>query len=134
MYWPYGVTTLENSFRSKRSGGFEGMAMTSNGNTLLPILEKPLEEGEANTLLIHEFDLAGKKYTGARFKYRLHARGTAIGDFIMFNETEGLIIERDGTQGDLNGFKTIYKIELRGANKRAKKTKLVNLQQASLRT
>jgi glycerophosphoryl diester phosphodiesterase len=62
--------------------------------------------------LIHEFDLASNTYTGVRYKYPLDPRGTNIGDFVMFNSSKGLVIERDGTQGDPGGFKTIYKIEL----------------------
>jgi glycerophosphoryl diester phosphodiesterase len=112
LFWPYRVTALDNPFRSQTSGGFEGMALSRNGRRLLPLLERPLTGGEANTLLIHEFDLASRKYTGGRFKYALDARGTNIGDFIMFTQRNGLVIERDGTQGNLNGFKAIYQIRL----------------------
>lgn len=113
--WPYRVTRLTQPFRAQGSGGFEGMALTADGNRLLPLLEKPLIGGEANTLLIHEFNLATKSYTGARHKYLLEPRGAAIGDFIMFDDRNGLVIERDNTQGDLNGFKAIFEITLNRA-------------------
>lgn len=40
--WPYRVTKSSEPFRAKRSGGFEGMAISPNGKTLYPILESPL--------------------------------------------------------------------------------------------
>ncbi|WP_299895977.1 esterase-like activity of phytase family protein [uncultured Aquimarina sp.] len=112
MYWPYRVTKLDTPFNVKQSGGFEGMALTTDNTKLLPLLEKPLEGSESNNLLIHEFDLASKSYTNNKYEYPLNERATAIGDFIMFSGTRGLIIERDGSQGDLEGFKAIYEIEL----------------------
>ncbi len=112
LYWPYRNTKLDTPFRVKGSGGFEGMALTTNGEKLLPLLEKPLVGSDTNNLLIHEFDLASKSYTGTKFQYPLNEKATAIGDFIMFSHTRGLIIERDGSQGDLNGFKAVYEVEL----------------------
>lgn len=112
LYWPYRVTALDHPFRSQRSGGFEGMALSRNGRYLYPLLEKPLIGGDARALLIHEFDVRQGRYTGDSFKYRLNDRGTAIGDFILYDNKRGLVIERDDTQGDLNGFKAIYEIEL----------------------
>lgn len=88
------------------------MAITPDKAHLLPLLEKPLVGDDAKTLLIHEFDLATKSYTGERFRYQLDARGVSIGDFILTDAEHGLVIERDGTQGDLNGFKAIYEIKL----------------------
>jgi glycerophosphoryl diester phosphodiesterase len=128
LFWPYRVTALDHPFRSQTSGGFEGMALSSDRRKLLPLLERPLTGGEANTLLIHEFDLARRKYTGGRYKYALDPRGTNIGDFIMFTQRSGLVIERDGTQGNLNGFKAIYQIKLpQRFGEAVEKTLLVDL-------
>lgn len=112
MYWPYRSTKLNTPFKVKGSGGFEGMALTTNRRTLLPLLEKPLVGSENNNLLIHEFDIKSKSYTGKQYQYPLNERASAIGDFIMFSKNKGVIIERDGSQGDLNGFKAIYEMEL----------------------
>ncbi|HEY5752876.1 MAG TPA: esterase-like activity of phytase family protein [Chthoniobacterales bacterium] len=112
LQWPYRRTALTHPFRASTSGGFEGMAMTLNREKLLPLLEKPLAESDANTLLIHEFDIAKREFTGVRYKYPLDTRGTNIGDFIMFSRTKGLVIERDGSQGDLNGFKAIFEVSM----------------------
>lgn len=112
LAWPYRSTALANPFRAQASGGFEGMALTTDRRTLLPLLEKPLIGGEAGTLLIHSFDLATRKYSGLRYKYLLDPRGTNIGDFVMFDRSHGLVIERDATQGDLRGFKAVFEVTL----------------------
>jgi glycerophosphoryl diester phosphodiesterase len=125
--WPYRVTTLTNSFRAQRSGGFEGMALTTDGKKLLPLLERPLTGDSQTNLLIHEFDLTTKTYNGNRHFYPLDARGSNIGDFIMFSPTHGLVIERDNTQGDLNGFKAIFEITLTSPGNSVLKSLAVNL-------
>ncbi|WP_025743821.1 esterase-like activity of phytase family protein [Aquimarina pacifica] len=112
LYWPYRSTILDTPFKVKSSGGFEGMALSTDKKTLFPLLEKPLENSENSNLLVHEFDLESASYTGKKFEYVLNENATAIGDFIMFSRKRGLIIERDGSQGDLNGFKAIYEIKL----------------------
>ncbi|HEY0946316.1 MAG TPA: esterase-like activity of phytase family protein [Opitutaceae bacterium] len=125
--WPYRSTVSSNPFRAARSGGFEGMALTNNGKTLLPLLERPLDGDDEHTLLIHAFNIAKRRYTGERYKYVLNVRGTNIGDFVMFDRDEGLVIERDPTQGDLNGFKVVYEIKLGAPGTAVKKTLAVDL-------
>ncbi len=127
LQWPYRVTKDSAPFRAARSGGFEGMALSQDGAKLYPLLELPLTGDDAKTLLIHEFSLASKTYTGKQFKYRLDTRGTNIGDFVLYNKDEGLVIERDGTQGDLNGFKKIFKIEMEDAGAYVEKKEIVDL-------
>lgn len=127
LQWPYRSTVLTHPFRVQASGGFEGMALTADGRALLPLLEKPLVGTLTNKLLIHEFDLASKRYTGKYYEYPLDQRGTSIGDFVMTDDEHGLVIERDGSQGDLNGFKMIYNITLRGDAQPVAKEAAVNL-------
>ncbi|MAQ76530.1 MAG: hypothetical protein CL613_09385 [Aquimarina sp.] len=127
LYWPYRSTEMTNPFKVKSSGGFEGMALSTDKKMLLPLLEKPLTTTENNNLLIHEFNLNSKSYSGKRFQYPMDAKASAIGDFIMFNEKRGLIIERDGSQGDLNGFKAIYEVELDQNKEIIKKQQNVDL-------
>ena len=126
--WPYRVTRLDRPFRATRSGGFEGMAISPNGKKLLPLLEKPLVGDEAKTLLIHEFDLKHRVYTGIRHRYQLEAGGTAIGDFQLFQNKRGLIIERDESQGILTGFKRIYEVTLGAPEAYVDKEQAVDLQ------
>lgn len=125
--WPYRSTVTSNPVRAKRSGGFEGMALSSDGTKLYPLLELPLTGQDAKTLLIHEFDLSTKSYSGKQFKYLLDAKGTNIGDFTLFNATEGIVIERDASQGDLTGFKKLFQIKLGAAGSFVEKTELVDL-------
>ncbi len=127
LQWPYRVTKDSAPFRAQQSGGFEGMALSSDGSKLYPLLERPLAGDDAKTLLIHEYDIAGKSYTGKQHKYRLDTRGSNIGDFILYNKKEGLVIERDGTQGDLNGFKKLFKIELGDHGKYVEKEEAADL-------
>jgi glycerophosphoryl diester phosphodiesterase len=127
MFWPYRVTKLTQPFRAQTSGGFEGMAITPDKHRLLPLLEKPLAGDDPKTLLMHEFDLASSSYTGNRFKYQLDSRGVSIGDFILTDQEHGLVIERDNTQGDLNGFKAVYEIKLQGVGQPVKKDLAVDL-------
>ena len=127
LAWPYRVTRLDHPFRATRSGGFEGMAITPNGKKLLPLLEKPLVGDDAKTLLIHEFDLKHRRYTGARHRYRLEAGGTAIGDFALFEGKRGLIIERDESQGNLAGFKRIFEVTLGAPESYVDKEQAVDL-------
>jgi glycerophosphoryl diester phosphodiesterase len=110
--WPYRHTAAENPFRVSSSGGFEGMGQSPDGRTLYPLLEKPLAGDDPKTLLINAFDTRTASYTGTRYRYRLDDRGTNIGDFTMFSATEGVVIERDGSQGDLTGYKAINKVTL----------------------
>lgn len=127
LYWPYRETSLSTPFRARRSGGFEGMAISPAGDKLYPLLELPLTDADPKTLLISEFDLRTRTYTGNTMKYRLETRGTNIGDFILFNATEGIVIERDGTQADLAGFKKLYRITLGANGDFVRKTPLVDL-------
>ncbi|XZG71529.1 esterase-like activity of phytase family protein [Chitinibacteraceae bacterium HSL-7] len=129
LYWPYRQTSLTLPFRAKRSGGFEGMAISPDRSKLYPLLELPLAGEDDKTLLISEFDLAKRSYTGRQFKYRLDARGTNIGDFILFNQDEGIVIERDGSQGDPAGHKKLYRIRLGNAGDYVAKSELVDLMQ-----
>jgi glycerophosphoryl diester phosphodiesterase len=117
LSWPYRVTAVANPFRAQRSGGFEGMALSPDRRHLLPLLEVAVTGDDARTLRIYDFDLTTRTFRGVRATYRLDAAGTNIGDFQLTSATTGLVIERDNSQGDLNGFKRIFQITLgdRGA-------------------
>jgi len=93
----------------KRSRGYEGFAASMDGKTIYGLLEGPIWDAEkgayekvdgTEALRILEFDVADRKFTGRSWLYPMENDGNAIGDFNMIDETRGLIIERDGGQGD----------------------------------
>jgi glycerophosphoryl diester phosphodiesterase len=131
MFWPYRDTMLDYPARAKRSGGFEGMALTPDKQTLIPLLELPLAtldgSAEPKELLMSEFNLATKTYTGTQYKYPLDAMGANIGDFILHGPSHGLVIEREGGQGAGAKFKAIFEITLNGAGQRVLKDSVVDL-------
>jgi len=103
------------------SGGFEGMALSKSGTRLYALLEKAINGDALRTrLIISEFSLAQRRYTGKTFAYLMDAPGNAIGDFTALTDREYIIIERDGGQGDAADtrftnparFKKIFRIDL----------------------
>jgi hypothetical protein len=107
------------------SRGFEGMALNASGTKLYPMLEGSIKDDpQKSRLLIHEFDLASKKYTGT-FAYKLENPSHAIGELTAINDNEFIVIERDAKEGDPSNpafktpaqFKRLYKINLSKINK-----------------
>ncbi|NTJ41787.1 esterase-like activity of phytase family protein [Agrobacterium larrymoorei] len=144
------------AFNLKRSGGFEGMAMSKDGKKIYGLLEGPLysadgqvekTEDGATGLRIIELDVASKAWTGRTWLYPLAEGGEAIGDFNMLDDATALVIERDNGAGsadqacadpkkpEANCFavpaklKRIYKIEFNDANvgKAARKIGYIDL-------
>ncbi|MCX7592168.1 MAG: esterase-like activity of phytase family protein [Fischerella sp.] len=112
-------TTAANLDSSK---GFEGLALNTSGTKLYALLEGSLKNDSLKQrLLIHEFDLATKQYTGKVFSYKLENPNHAIGELTAINDDEYIVIERDHNQGDPNNpafkypakFKRLYKINLK---------------------
>jgi hypothetical protein len=91
--------------RVRRSGGYEGMALTPDGRTLWAMMEQPLfaansAEPEGHFLRVLEFDIARMDWTGRHVRYRLEPGATAIGDFNFIDARRALVIERDNGEGD----------------------------------
>ncbi len=82
------------------SGGFEGMALNKSGTRLYTLLEKAINgDPVRNRLIISEFSIAQRKYTGRSFAYPLDTPSNAIGDMTALTDREYIIIERDGRAG-----------------------------------
>ena len=153
---PGNPTQKMPAFNLKRSGGYEGMAMSKDGSKLYGLLEGPLytadgqvekTEDGATGLRIIELDVASKAWTGRTWLYPLAESGEAIGDFNMLDDSTALVIERDNGAGsadkacadpkkpEANCFavpaklKRIYKIEFNDANvgKAARKIGYIDL-------
>ena len=130
------------AFNLKRSGGFEGLAMSKDGSKLYGLLEGAIykDDGTVETVDGHtairviEFDVASKKWTGRSWLYPFEDKGASIGDFNMLDETTALVIERDNGAGTKDKacadpkqpkpdcfeapaeLKRVYKIEFNDAN------------------
>lgn len=97
-------------YNLKRSGGYEGLAMSPDGTKLYGMLEGPLfledglvEKADGQTALrIIELDVATKAWTGRSWFYPLAEGGEAIGDFNMLDATTALVIERDNGAGTVD--------------------------------
>ncbi|MGF1491151.1 MAG: esterase-like activity of phytase family protein [Microcoleaceae cyanobacterium] len=94
------------------SRGYEGMAFSPDGTTLYPMLEGSVVGDPDNSLRIYEADAATGEFQSLVGFYPKDEPNHAIGDFAPVNETEFLVIERDGDQGDAAEFKKVFKIDL----------------------
>lgn len=129
-------------FNLKRSGGFEGLAMSKDGTKLYGLLEGAIYKDDGQMELadghtavrIIEFDVAAKKWTGRSWLYLFEDKGVSIGDFNMLDDTTALVIERDSGAGTKDKacadpkqpkpdcfeapaeLKRVYKIEFNDAN------------------
>jgi hypothetical protein len=121
-----GLPKIPDAANIGGSKGFEGLAVNKSGTKLYAMLEGSIiGDSLPNRLLIHEFDLATKKYTGKVFSYRLENPSYAIGELTAINENEFIVIERDNKQGDPNNrafrapakFKRFYKININNIDK-----------------
>lgn len=99
-----------------RSKGFEGMAITPDGKTLYPMLEGALTtEANQRKLVINQFDIRQRRYTGRQWSYRLDADSTvgqAIGDFTAVTKKLFLVVERDSGEGATALFKKVFLVNL----------------------
>ncbi|WP_162617343.1 esterase-like activity of phytase family protein [Acinetobacter colistiniresistens] len=110
-----------------RSSGFEGMAISPDGKYLYPLLEKPLVNDATGRLLISQFDIQKKAYTGLYYWFVLDSKATNIGDFQLFNDKEGIIIERDVSQNNLGGYKKLIRIKFNEPKQAVAREDLVDL-------
>jgi len=103
-----------------RSRGFEGMAISPDGLWLYPMLEGALEnmpEGKESGLNIYTFSIEEASFVNSdagnpSFRYKLDQGATAIGDFTMFSNTAGLVIERDSGERNKALLKKVYQVDL----------------------
>lgn len=97
------------------SRGFEGMSLSADGKVLYPLLEGEVQ-GSGPGLNIYTFDIKNQRFlnshaTQPSYRYRLDEGASAIGDFTMFSNTGGLVIERDSAENTEARAKKIYRID-----------------------
>lgn len=106
------------------SKGFEGMAIAPDLRTLHPLLEGVVAEdaaaGRDRDLRLYTVETKrgrgghqpNAEYSSDYVYYRMDDPAHAIGDFAMINTRQGLVIERDGNQGDAAKVKKVYLVDL----------------------
>ena len=104
--------TAEEFANLRGSRGYEGMAFSPDRQTLYPMLEGTVFGDPEGSLRIYEFDVASSSFEGILGLYQMEAPNHAIGDFTPINDSEFLVIERDGRQGADAAFKQIFKVDL----------------------
>ena len=97
------------------SKGYEGMAIAPNGRVLHPMLEGVVAEDRDADLRadLRIYTVANGAFEDGFLRYRMESAAHALGDFIMVNNHEALVIERDNLQGSAAVFKRIYLVDLR---------------------
>jgi glycerophosphoryl diester phosphodiesterase len=105
--WPY---------RAARPDGppdrVAALALGPGAATLLVLLDAPGADAADGELLVHELDVATRRYTGVRHPYRLAPGSVAIADLVMTGDGRGRAVERDDA-----GRERVYEITLRGPDR-----------------
>jgi hypothetical protein len=115
-----GVVAPQNPLRgeappnAQASGGFEGMALSADGKTLYPVLEKPLVGAPERELNVYRFDVGDGRYRAEEpyRRYRLTDGAVGLTEFTALSNTRFLAIERDAEQGAAAALKKIYLVDL----------------------
>ena len=97
------------------SKGFEGMAISPNGQELHPMLEGATAADRAAGLAsdLRIYTVRRSQYRDGFLRYRMESPNHALGDFIQVTNHEALVIERDNGQGPGAVFKRVYLVDLR---------------------
>jgi len=97
--------------------GFEGLAISPDGKTLVAGLQSPLiQDGGTGALYtrIFVYDLTNPNGQPKQYLYQLHSTATSISDLVALNNGLFLVDERDGTSGP-TGVKQLYEININQA-------------------
>jgi hypothetical protein len=124
--------TAVKGVNTGRSGGYEGMAISADGKTLYPLLEKTFFDetaaaaeaiGGKPVLRMLELSTVDGTWGDKVRYYPIEDPTHSIGDFNMIDDHRALIIERDQNEGDARdgrekpaAFKRIYLIDLNKAD------------------
>jgi len=99
-----------------QSRGFEGMALSRDGQWLYPFNEGALRtDPDRRRRILNQFDLATRRFTDKTWNYRVDAEfpNAVIGDFTALDDERFVLIERDDDQGEQARQKKIYLVDLR---------------------
>ena len=96
-----------------RSNGFEGMAISKDGRTLLPVLEGAVAGDDPTTRRLYEFDIPSRSYTGRRRTYRVAQPDYLVSDFTALDRHRLVALERDNNEGAAARHKRAFVVDLR---------------------
>jgi hypothetical protein len=103
--WDADQEMAENQSGRQANGGFEGLALQSDQQTLLAFAQKPLlqdaTQGEDGKLVgsmcrVVEFSQTGKSQR--EFLYPLQSGSTAVSEILGLGNSQALVLERDSAQ------------------------------------
>ncbi|KRF35958.1 esterase-like activity of phytase family protein [Nocardioides sp. Soil805] len=97
------------------SKGYEGLAISPHGRVLHPMLEGATAEDVAAGMdrALRIYTVRKGEFEDDVLRYQMESKAHALGDFVMVNQHEALVIERDNEQGPAAAFKRIYLVDLR---------------------
>lgn len=113
----------ENQAGRQANGGFEGLALQTDSNTLLAFAQKPLiQDAKANDsgklngkhCRVVEFNLNGRSQR--EFLYPLAKKSTAVSEILGMNQSQALVLERDSESGEAAELKGVYWIDYSAAS------------------
>jgi hypothetical protein len=100
------------------SNGFEGMALSRDGNTLYPTLEGPVSGDDRSARRIYTFDLRTHRYTEVRRTYPVADPSYLVSDLTALDEHRLVALERDNFEGAAARHKRGFVYDLRTERKR----------------
>jgi glycerophosphoryl diester phosphodiesterase len=127
LVWPWRQTLQSLPARVQASGGYEAMAISPNGRTLYPTLEKPLAGSTDPTARIAEFDVRSRSFTGTTWAYPYAPGGISVPDLQVYAPRRGVALERDNSTGTLTGLKAVYAVTLPAGGGTVTKTRVADL-------
>ena len=120
-----GTTTRPNH---PRSGGIEGMALSTDGRTLYPSLEGALlDDPVRQRRVVYAFDVATQRFLPQTADLLLSDGTAAIGDLTAAGKNSLLVIERDNGEGLAARAKRIALVDISDFSGTLPSTPLVDL-------
>jgi hypothetical protein len=120
-----GTTTSPNH---PRSGGIEGMALSTDGRTLYPSLEGALlDDPLRQRRVVYAFDVRTQRFLPQTADLLLSDGTAAIGDLTAAGKNSLLVIERDNAQGAAAEAKRIALVDISAFGGTLPSTPLVDL-------
>lgn len=113
--------------RVRRSRGFEALADTGDGRTLLAMLEGPTLDDPPDVARILEFDAETGRFTGRSWPYRLDRPGHSVTELVRYAPDRYVAIERDGGHGPGAVFKRVFAVRLGEPGHDAEKALVLDL-------